>query len=171
MRRHPPAHQLQPDLPLIHHHHALPPGVVELAHIHDFSIEGRTWSFLRYQHKLILLMHYRQQSGGDTQYGYFQREFPLEFLRWFPSALAQYEQNPSLAIEGTLGAEQLSLHASDVGRGYCAVLNYSRCQRGHSPITDFRPQETIIANHFIYQGGLLALIKQLGQQYLPAQPL
>lgn len=170
MRRHPPSHPLQADLPLIHHHHCLPPDVVELAHIHDFSIEGRTWSFLRYRQKLILLMHYRQQSGGDTHYGYFQREFPLEFLRWFPTALAQYEQRPGYAIENIVGGEQLCVQASDVGRGYCAVLNYSRCQRGYSPVTDFRPQETIMANHFIYQGGLLALIKEMRQQYLPAEP-
>lgn len=168
--RNPAPYPLQPNLPLIQHHLCLPVGVQELAHIHDFSIEGRTWSFLRSHQKLILLIHYRQRSGGDTQYGYFQREFPLEFLSWFPKAVAQYQQCPGVGCESTIGDEHLRLQPSDVGRGYCALLNYSRCQRGYSPITDFRPQETIIAHHFIHQGGLLALIKEMARHYLPVQP-
>ncbi len=170
MYRNPAPNPLKPNLPLIHHHQRLPIGVQELAHIHDFSAEGRTWSFLRFQQKLILLIHFRQYSEGNTQHGYFQREFPLEFLSWFPGAVAQYERCPGTECESIIGDECLKLQSSDVGRRYCAVLNYSRCQRGYSPVTDFRPQETIIAHHFLHQGGLLALIKEMARHYLPLQP-
>lgn len=167
MRRNFTPYQLQPNLPLIQHHLCLPSGVTELGHIHDFSVEGHTWSFLRYQQKLIVLRHTRQEFGKDVQYRYLQQEFPLEFLSWFPIALAQYEQRPSVINENQVAGELLTLHERDVAREYCVVRNYSRCQHGCDPVSQFVPQETIIAHHFIYQGGLLALIKEMAKQYAP----
>lgn len=165
MRCNVPPYPLQPELPLIQSHRHLPHDMQALAHIRDLSLEGNMWSFVRYQDKLILLIHCRQASSGDGQYGYIQREFPLDFLHWFPMALTQYEQRQDPAGEHLVGDELLSLRISDTGPQGLTVTNYSRCQRNYDPIVDFRPQETAFAHHFIYPGGLLALIKQLAKQF------
>lgn len=169
---------LKPDLPLITQHNQLPPGAVQLAEITE-STQGGLIYFIKNNGFLSILdvtEPNRKLANGQPYYRCSQDDFPLEFLIWFPIALEEFQKPPA---EGGLhaggmttpdmdvGGEMLCLQralGSDQGRGGYGVRNRSRCKRGYDPETDFEPHDVSWASRFLYEGGLLNLIIELGEK-------
>lgn len=170
-------YKLKDSLPEIVRHDELPTGCIELAKIKD-TTNPTMWFFVQNQSFLsILNMQSRLRNNSIPYYHCFQQDFPLEFLSWFPSALVEFQKPP---VEGGLhvgamttpdievGGEMLCVQrASGIDRemGGYAVMNRSRCQKGRDPETSFTPHEVIWASRFLYDGGLLNLIKNLGEKF------
>ena len=168
---------LNTELPLITHHENLPAGAKELARIIDPTTSGDLWVIVKQnENKLSLVKTYILNLDTGPKYSCHQQDFPLEFLSWFPQALIEFQKPPS---EGGLHAgamttpdinvagEMLCLQRAlgvDQDRGGYAVLNRSRCRKNRDPETSFTPHEVCWASRFLYEGGLLDLIKDLGQK-------
>lgn len=167
---------VKPDLPLITRHNQLPSGCRLLAEIPDNTTDRRLYFVANNGHLSILDMVDRQFDDGDSYYRCAQHDFPLEFLIWFPIALEEFQKSP---VEGGLhagamctpdmevGGEMLSIIralGSDQGRGGYGVDNYSRCMRGMDIETTFSPHSVSWASRFLYEGGLLNLIIELGEK-------
>jgi hypothetical protein len=169
---------LKPALPLIARHDQLPVGAAEVAKITEFT-EGGLFYFVKNSGFLSILSVTepgRTLANGQPYYRCSQKDFPLEFLIWFPEALAEFQKSPA---EGGLRAGAMTTPDIDVGgemlclqralgvdrdRGGYIVENNSRCQRGYDPETEFEPHNVCWASRFLYEGGLLALIKELGEK-------
>ena len=174
---------VKPDLPLISRHDQLPAGAVELAKITE-STQGGLFYFVNNNGFLSILNVTepgRTLANGRPYYRCSQDDFPLEFLTWFPIALEEFQKPP---VEGGLpaggmatpdtdvGGEMLSIIralGSDQGRGGYGVDNYSRCVRGRDIETSFAPHSVSWASRFLYEGGLLSLIKELGEKLRAGQ--
>jgi hypothetical protein len=165
---------VKPDVPLITRHNQLPNGCSLLAHIPDNTTDRRLYFVNNNGHLSVLDMVDRHFDDGDHYYRCAQDDFPLEFLIWFPIALEEFQKPP---VEGGLhpggmttpdmyvGGEMLCLQralGSDQGRGGYGVRNRSRCKKGYDPETDFEPHDVSWASRFLYEGGLLKLITELG---------
>lgn len=163
-------------LPEITRHDQLPSGCKELAYIKDNTC-NKTWYFI-YNNGFLSIADVtdRALSNGNHLYNCGHDDFPLEFITWFPEALVEFQKPPS---EGGLHAgamttpdidvsgEMLCLQRAlgvDQDRGGYIVRNRSRCKKGYDPEIDFEPHEVCWASRFLYDGGLLDLIKDLGQK-------
>lgn len=169
---------VKPDLPEISNHDQLPTGAVEIAKITE-PTEGGLYYFIENNGALSILgvtEPGRTLANGQPYYRCSQKDFPLEFLWWFPAALAEFQKPPA---EGGLhpgamttpdieiGGEMLCIQRAlgvDQNRGGYAVVNRSRCEKDKDVETRFTPHEVIWASRFLYEGGLLDLIKNLGER-------
>jgi hypothetical protein len=174
---------IKPALPEISRHDQLPNGAIEIAKITEFT-EGGLFYFVKNNGSLSVLNVTepgRTLANGQPYYRCSQTDFPLEFLIWFPKALDDFQKSPS---EGGLhagamttpdievGGEMLCLQRAlgvDRDRGGYAVINRSRCEKNKNPETSFTPHELILASRFLYEGGLLDLIKNLGEKFKQGQ--
>jgi hypothetical protein len=174
-----PKYPVKQNLPKIDHHDQLPQGAVLLAEIPD-TLNGcyDTTMFVRNADGLSILDHTtRTLADGSPYYRCAQADFPMEFLSWFAKALSDFQKPP---IEGGLpagamtsadqnvGGEMLCIQramaVNQHGGGYCA-LNRSRCERRNDVNTEFEPHEVCWGDNFLFEGGLLDLIKDLGEKF------
>jgi hypothetical protein len=169
---------LKPALPQITRHDKLPAGATEIAEITEFT-EGGLFYFVKNNGFLSILSVTepgRTLANGQLYYRCSQNDFPLEFLSWFPQVLAEFQKPPA---EGGLragamttpdievGGEMLCLQRAlgvDRDRGGYIVRNRSRCEKDYDPETEFEPHNVCWASRFLYEGGLLALITELGEK-------
>jgi hypothetical protein len=168
---------VKPALPEIARHDQLPAGCQHLAYLKDNTCNTH-WHFVNNnRHLSILNVADRQREDGSHYYRCNHDDFPLEFLTWFPDALAEFQKLPA---EGGLRAGAMTTSDIEVGgemlciqralgvdqdRGGYAVMNRSRCLKNKNIETSFTPHEVIWASRFLYEGGLLDLISKLGEKY------
>ena len=172
-----PKYPVKSNLPKIDHHDNLPSGAILLGELYD-NFNKNTWMFVNNNNTLSILKYYeRKLKDGQYIYRCYQREFPLEFLQWFSKALTEFRKSP---IEGGLPAGAMTSADEEVGgemlciqramgagggRGGYAVLNRSRCERGYNESTEFEPHEISWDDSFLFEDGLLDLIKDLGERF------
>lgn len=173
-----PKYTIKPHLPKIMDHNDLPPGAIELARINDALNYKKYFVFVNNNGALsIVKAKTKYLKTGGTRYHCDQTDLPLAFLSWFPKALREFQKPPAEGglhaggmtsadkdVDGEMLCIQRSMDAGNHQQGYCAV-NRSRCDRGVRLEGHFRPQEITFAENFLYEGGLLALIEDLGDQY------
>ena len=101
----------------------------------------------------------------------------MEFLTWFSKSLTEFQKSP---IEGGLPAGAMTSADEDVGgemlciqravgagggHGGYTVRNRSRCKKGYDINTEFEPDDISWSDNFLFEGGLLDLIKDLGEKF------
>lgn len=167
--------QTLPPLPEIKHHEKLPQGAREIARIKDGEA---LITFVNYKKWLILV-----RPDYFMEYSTTQIDLPMGFLNWFPQALDDFRKPP---VEGGLRAgamvsdvelvdgEELCIMRAMGDRawpekgpppGY-VVENRSRLEHDYEDLPELRdPQTTKFSEQFLFEGGLLSLIRQLGAQY------
>lgn len=169
-------YSLKVALPEITRHDFLPAGCTVLADLKDNTCSTH-WYFVKNNGFLSILdVANRTLADGSNYYRCSNDDFPLEFLTWFPDALIEFQKTPA---EGGLyagamttpdievGGEMLCVQRAlgvDQDRGGYAVMNRSRCVKNKNIEISFTPHEVIWASRFLYDGGLLDLIKYLGQK-------
>lgn len=174
-------HAIKPDVPKIERHDDLPVGCKELASIQDNTCSTH-WYFVNNNGFLSILdVADRTLNDGSHYYRCSHDDFPLEFLSWFEGALIEFQKPPT---EGGLhagamttpninvGGEMLCIQRAlgvDQDRGGYIVENNSRCKRNYDPETEFEPHGVCWASRFLYEGGLLDLIKNLGEKFKQGQ--
>lgn len=176
-------YEVKSPLPEIVRHDHLPPGAIEIANIVE-STERDLFYFIKNNGFLSILSVTepgRTLANGQPYYRCSQDDFPLEFLSWFPVALIEFQKPP---VEGGLragamttpdievGGEMLCIQRAlgvDQDRGGYIVRNRSRCEKDYDPETEFKPHNVCWASRFIYEGGLLKLITDLGEKYKNGQ--
>jgi hypothetical protein len=162
-------------------HDQLPAGCIELAKIADNTYE-ENWHFVKNNQLLSILntsLPNRFLANGQPYYHCGQQDFPMDFLTWFPAALIEFQKPPAegglragamttadIEVSGEMLCIQRTL-GTDQGLGGYAVVNRSRCKtdRDRDPETEFEPHEVTWASRFLYDGGLLDLIKELGEKF------
>jgi hypothetical protein len=167
---------VKPDLPEITRHDQLPPGCEHLAYLKDNTCSTH-WYFVKNNGFLsILNVADRQLNDGSHYYRCNHDDFPLEMLNWFPDALVEFQKPPAesglragamTTPDLEVGSEMLCVQRAlgvDQDRGGYALMNRSRCEKDYDPETEFEPHEVIWASRFLYEGGLLALIVELGEK-------
>ena len=174
-------YDVKPPLPKITRHDQLPTGCEQLAYLQDNTCSAH-WYFVKNNGYLSILdVADRQRADGSHYYRCGHDDFPLEFLFWFPAALVEFQKPPG---EGGLragamttpdvevGGEMLCIQRAlgvDQDRGGYAVMNRSRCEKNKDIEINFTPHEVIWASRFLYEGGLLKLITDLGEKYKNGQ--
>ncbi len=99
----------------------------------------------------------------------------------FPAALAEFQKPPAegglradamITPDIEIGGEMLCIQRAlgvDQDRGGYIVRNRSRCVKDKDIETSFTPHEVCWASRFLYEGGLLKLITDLGEKYKNGQ--
>lgn len=162
-------------LPRVSHHEKLPHGFTEITRIKDGEA---LLVFAKFQKWLILL-----KPDDFLEYSVAQFDLPLGFLTWFPTALEAFRSPPSegglpagkmASLPQTIEGEELSIMRAMGDRawpekgpppGYY-VKNSSRLEHDFDEEPDLkRLQRMKFSEEFLYEGGLLDLIKRLGDRY------
>ena len=163
----------------INRHDQLPPGATKLAEIRDsLNSQYDTLMFVKNSGSLSILNHAtRVKKDGSPFYRCSQSDFPMEFLPWFAKALTEFQKPP---IEGGLPSGAMTSTDEDVGgemlciqramgagngHGGYTIRNRSRCKRGNDIDTEFEPHTVSWGDNFLFEGGLLDLIKDLRKQF------
>ncbi len=171
---------LKPSAVVIQKHDQLPAGAIEIARITEFT-EGGLFYFVKNNGVLSILNVTepgRRLANGQPYYRCSQDDFPLEFLSWFPAALVEFQKPPAegglragamTTADIEVGGEMLCIQRAlgvDQNRGGYVVMNRSRCKtdRDRDPETEFEPHRICWASRFLYDGGLLKLIEDLGEK-------
>lgn len=164
---------LLPPLGKIARHDQLPNGADQIGKL----CRGHTkydpcYLFIKRGDKLsILIAHVMDLATGDV-YVCHQKDFPLEVLSWFPRALEQFRKPPA---EGGLHAGAMISQDEDVDgemlavgsttRGY-NITNWSRDADGIDADSNYyEPTNLSLPYELLYDEGLLALWKSLGEKY------
>jgi len=162
-------------LPEIKHHEKLPQGAREIARIKD----GEALTvFVNYKEWLILV-----RPDYFIEYSTTQIDLPMGFLTWFPQALGNFRKPPAegglragaMVSDGELvEGEELCIMRAMGDRawpekgpppGY-VVENRSRLERDFEDMPELRdPQTMKFSEQFLFEDGLLSLIRRLGAQY------
>ena len=150
-------------------HDQLPPGSSELGRCMDNTTgRDKLHIVVKHQNHLTILVAY--QAGPKDQYFCKQYDFPLQALKWYPNALAEFRKPPAdgglhagamISKEANVDGEMLA-----VGRytdGYY-IVNWSRNNQGRAPGDDYDPIIIYFSYEFLYNGGFLALRQSLGEQ-------
>lgn len=161
-------------LPEIDNHFKIPQVYKEIARIRDTSNYGDMCLFLKYNQYLVIALVDDEIEFGDPRYGVDQFEAPLELLTWFPKALDEFIKPSSkgglhpgamTSQDEDVGGEMLCVQrAMDAGnnQGGYTIVNRSRPSRLYH---GYNPSRMTFPENFLYQGGLLDLIKDLGEKY------
>lgn len=164
---------LLPPFEKIKRHDQLPNGADQIGKL----CRGHTkydpcYLFIKRGDKLsILITHIMDLATGDV-YVCHQKDFPLKVLSWFPRALEQFRKPPA---EGGLHAGAMISQDEDVDgemlavgsttRGY-NITNWSRDADGIDADSNFyEPTNLSLPYELLYDEGLLALWKSLGEKY------
>ena len=172
-----PKYKVINNLPAIRHHDQLPDDAIEIGRLYD-PLENDTWVFAKHKQSLSIIdASSYQLKDGTPRYAIAQNDFPMEFLSWFSKALTEFQKPP---IEGGLppgamtsadesvGGEMLCIQramAGGGGLGGYTVRNRSRCKRGNDIETEFEPHTVSWGDTFLFEDGLLDLIKKLGEEF------
>lgn len=166
-------------LPKFENHLAIPNSdFVFLAKLVDHLNYGDTLFFYSYRDKWLVIITADENEPVDAKsYSVGQFEAPIEFLNWFSQAIDDYISPSSqgglhpgamTSQDQNVGGEMMCIQrAMDAGnnqQGYIAV-NRSRENRFMKSLGSYRPLEKCFAENFLYEGGLLNLIKDLGEKF------
>ena len=155
-----------------------PSNWVELSRIVD-SLNYQNTLFFHKCDEFVIITSIRSEiMAGDRSFKRIgQFEAPLEFLRWFSKALEDYITTSSQGglhpgamtsqdqdVGGEMMCIQRAMDAGNNQQGY-TVVNRSREDRFTKSLNAYAPQKIIFAENFLYEGGLLNLIKDLGEKF------
>ena len=155
-------------LSTITHHEQLPSGAVEIGRLMDTTEREKLHVFVKRGTFLSILSSYKNLK--TQQYYCTQYDFPLKILSWFPKALDEFRKPPA---EGGLHAGAMTSVDEDVdGEMHCIhaatqgyyLVNSSRMSPLASP-NSYMPSQISLSYHFLYDLGLLAFWKALGEKY------
>jgi len=174
--------QTLPNLPEITHHEKLPQGAQEVARI-KMSNPKKLYVFIKYGNGLIIHSSRDAIIDGKPDYIYGQMDLPLGFLNWFPQALDDFRKPPAegglragaMVSDGELVEGEELCITREMGDqawpekgpppGY-EVKNRSRLRRGYEDSPAWIAfQKISFSEQFLFEGGLLSLIRRLGAQY------
>ncbi|QIL90127.1 hypothetical protein GNX18_10445 [Microbulbifer sp. SH-1] len=171
-----PKYPVKEQLPRIEHHEKLPEGAVELARTTDPN-EGDTVVFVQQRdHLSILKADSWLLKDGTLNYVCSQADFPLGVLPWFADTLTEFRKPPAQGglhagamtsadedVEGEMLCIQRAMNA---GRGVGGYIIINRSRKDHSARLEehFSPHRITFADNFLYDAGLLDLIKDLGEK-------
>lgn len=172
-----PEYPVKEQLPRIEHHEKLPDGAKELARTTDPN-EGDTVVFVQQgEHLSILKADSWLLKDGTPHYRCAQTDFPLGVLPWFADALTNFRKPPAQGglpagamssadedVEGEMLCIQRAMNAGPGVGGY-SIVNWSRNDHSDLWKNDYHPQQVTFADNFLYDTGLLDLIKDLGKKY------
>lgn len=146
----------------------LPIGVVELGQIVDtLNFNQRFVFYNNHGHLSIVEIDQRTLPNGKEMRGFYQSDFPMDFLTWFPKILAAFRLPPNttpystmMTPEESVGGEMLAISravaAGGDGRPGYSVFNFSRaCHDGQDLM------EITWIESFLFEGGLLKLIESM----------
>ena len=173
-----PKYPVKDNIRKIENHDQLPSGAVELARLQDTVSEQKLlWVFIKNKGMLsILTPRTYNVKGAQPKYHCPQYDFPLEALAWFPQALTGFREGKGgggimSSADHNVGGEMLAvitLMGCDAPWGGYAIENKSRCHRNvakEEVNTSFRPHEVSWPTRFLYEGGLMDLLKDLAKRY------
>ena len=164
-------------LPEIDNHLKIPHTYTEVARIRDVSNYVDIYLFFQCDQYLVIAVVDDKIEFGDPRYGVDQFEAPLELLTWFPNALEEFIKPSSqgglhpgamTSPDEDVGGEMLCIQrAMDAGnnQGGYYIVNRSREDRYMKSLNGYSPMEMSFPENLLYQGGLLNLIKTLGEKY------
>ncbi|TLM76386.1 hypothetical protein ACONUD_05355 [Microbulbifer harenosus] len=173
-----PKYPVKEQLPKIAHHEQLPEGAVELARIADPNSERYTIFFVR-QGKFLSVLEAGSWllKDGTPHYRCSQVDFPLGVLPWFADTLTEFRKPPAqgglhagamTSADEDVEGEMLCIQrAMSAGRGVGGYSIVNRSRKDHSARLEehFSPHRITFADNFLYDAGLLDLIKDLGEKY------
>jgi hypothetical protein len=173
-----PDYPQKPLLPKITHHETLPSDAVELARINDRLNFNDLRVFLKIEQTLVIVKVSGPGITKNPMYVISQFELPLGFLPWFADALNGFRKPPAEGglhagamtsadedVEGEMLCIQRAMDAGN-GLGGYVVVNRSRTDRlWLDDPHDYRASEITFPENFLYEGGLLQLITELGEKY------
>ncbi len=172
-----PKYKQETLLPKLEKDLAYPQGFIELSRLKDTLNDGDYLFLFRYDDFIIFCEICEETLQGDQRFSVSQFEAPLELLRWFPRALEEFVKPSSqgglhpgamTSRDEDVGGEMLCVQrAMDIGnnQGGYYIVNRSREDRFIKSLNDYGPMEICFPENFLYEGGLLNLIKTLGEKY------
>ena len=173
-----PEYPLKDNIRKTDHHERFPPGAVELARLQDTVSEQKLlWVFVKNEGMLsILIPDTLKLPGAPLEYECPQYDFPLEALAWFPQALAGFREGKGgggtmSSADHNVGGEILAaitLMGCDEPWGGYSIENRSRRDRDVAEEdinTYYEPHKVSWLTRFLYEGGLMDLLKDLAKCY------
>ena len=171
-----PKYPVKDNIRKIEDHNNLPPGAVELARLKDTVSEQKLlWVFVKNEGVLsILTPRTYNLKAAPPKYLCPQSDFPLEALAWFPQALAGFREGKGgggimSSADHNVGGEMLAvvtLMGCDEPWGGYSIENKSRCDRdAYDPKNRYEPHKVSWPTRFLYEGGLMDLLKDLAKRY------
>ena len=173
-----PKYPLENNIRKIEDHNHLPPGAIELARLQDgVSLQKDLWIFVKNEGMLSILTPFvLKPKNVPPEYMCPQYDFPLEALAWFPLALTGFREGKGgggimSSADHNVDGEMLAvitLMGIDDGRGGYSIENKSRCDRDVAEEdinTYYEPHKASWPTRFLYEGGLMDLLKDLAKRY------
>ena len=171
----PILYPLEKPIKLLEHHHSIPDDMTKIAEIDDGDHErAYTYTLLKHHQMLVFVATCTYTTtDGESHYSIHQREFPLAFLDWFPKALKGYRTpsnaggpRPGALTSGdeNVGGEMLTIIRTISGY---SLVNRSRDEdhQEDAAFGTYSAMELDLEEDFIFDGGFLALIEKLRDQY------
>lgn len=147
---------------------SLPTGIAEIGQIVDtLNYNHRFVFYKNHGHLSIVKIVQRTMPNGRDVQRFYQTDFPMAFLTWFPRVLAAFRlapgasrsstmMSPEESVSGEMLAIARAVAAGGDGRPGYSVYNFSRaCHKGIGLM-----QITWIES-FLFEGRLLKLIKSM----------
>jgi len=174
-----PEYPVKEQLPRIEHHDHLPPGAIELARVVDPNDQDIVVFVRQGKHLSILEADSepRRLKSGKLLYTCGQADFPLGVLPWFADTLTEFRKPPGQGglhagamtsadeeVKGEMLCIERVMNAGPGVGGY-AIVNRSRRSWLVSGEEHFDPHRIVFADNFLYEAGLLDMIKKLGEKY------
>lgn len=161
-------------LPKIASHEQLPSDATEIARIYDRFGANSLLMFVKACPTLILLTVSIPGITRSGMHGISQFEVPMGFLPWFADALNEFRKPPvegglhagamtsvDQEVEGEMLCIQRSVGGISGEPGY-VVVNRSRPSRH---FRGYHASHFTFPDNFLFDGGLLKLIAELGEKY------
>ena len=176
MYRETPKYPLAEPLLYINDEKNLPAGVVYLGELVRPS-KGKYIFYINQKDYLSIVYIYLNPIKKDGSYRYWQSDFPLKFLSWFPETLEKFRRGESpyrgfMTPEENVDGEMLAI-SRDMALGGpdkpgYTVYNFSRHQKAGKPLVYhddgeewFWPMYACWTEEFLFEGGLLDFIRSL----------
>jgi hypothetical protein len=181
MKKIKPQYPVSDPLPYINDERNLPAGVVQLGELSEK--ESKKYAFYTNQvnHLSIVYMLY-DPFKKDGSFLYYQCDFPMKFLIWFPNTLEKFRLPPDQSpyrgfmtpeenVDGEMLAISRKMAADGKNKPGYGVYNFSRHNdHGHpakwddTNIESFWPMSMTWTEEFLFEKGLLDLIKDLARK-------
>lgn len=145
-----------------------PVGGTELGNITDSLNYNQRFTFFLNNKALTIIESREIITPKGKVWKYFpQKDFPLEFITWFPKALEQFRDpdgpfeglmTPKICVGGEMLAICREIAAGGNGIPGYGIYNFSRTHSGYSA-----PMSISWMESFLYEGGMLKFIKGLSK--------
>ena len=175
MYKETPKYPLSDPLPYINDEKNLPSGVIWLGEFFEKD-NGNHVFYINQKDYLSIAFIYLHPLKNDGSYLYYQSDFPLKFLTWFPETLTKFRNGqyrgfmtPEENVDGEMLAIARDMALGGPDKPGYTVYNFSRHQKAGKPRVYhaedwFHPMYACWTEEFLFEGGLLKFIEDLGYQ-------